>query len=126
LGCEITVPSDLVNPSSYKPRSLVVDLNDIDPLFSQRVASTEGPVIADESTPQRDEVFVFVTRNRVDCGEARLESGVPRFHFHHDDRLIGDRDDVRLKAFGAPITDEDDEAVFLEETARHALAPPTT
>ncbi|MEN9845770.1 MAG: hypothetical protein RIS36_917 [Pseudomonadota bacterium] len=63
--------------------------------------------------------------NRTNRGEARLESSVPRFYLNHYDGVTGDSDDVGLKAFSPPITDEHDRSVFIKEAAGNAFAPST-
>ena len=70
-------------------------------------------------------MFVFIRGNRADRGEARLESGVPRFYLNHDDGFASDRDYVCLESFCSPIADEYDHSVFLQEVAGNAFTPPT-
>lgn len=68
---------------------------------------------------------MFITGDRADRGEARLKFGVPRFYLNHDDGFASDRDDVRLKSFRSPITNEYDCSLFLQKVAGNAFAPPT-
>ena len=50
LRYEIVAPSNLINTPPDKSGAPVVDLNDINSLFSQRVSSTEWSVVPDEPT----------------------------------------------------------------------------
>jgi hypothetical protein len=97
------VPAYLVKSSPHHAGPSVVDLNDIDTALSERIPTTEGPVVSPELTGKREKVREFFRGDSPYCRESRLEAGVSRFDLNDRDDVFVARNQVCLKTFRRPV-----------------------
>jgi len=119
------MPPHLVDaPSSYT-RPSIIDLNDIKPVLSEAISSTQGAVVSSESAHKGDKVIVFFEGYGSDSRESRFEAGVPCFDLNHHDGSFLAPDQIRLKTLCSPVGCKYGDPVALQESPGDTLSPST-